>query len=214
MTFSFRCLFELPQTSYLAVDEPELTLASDPRVYISTTDFESPIKSEKRLALRGHGYATEHEAVDAGTKWSNWTQVGLARVGLAADFGTRTKPGGTYFNNALRALENDIGAPVRNDFLGLHTYSDDARPVFAWPLEVSGSKGFHDTWVHLLVTAASSYRGAQVRPETQRALCLRVRHLSVLLRPTRTRGPACNARDRHRDVDRTCCAGREDEEGR
>ena len=51
-------------------------------------------------------------------------------------------------------MEDEIGAPVRNDYLGLHAYSDDARPVFAPVPTVSGSKGFHDTWVHLLVNSA------------------------------------------------------------
>lgn len=168
MTYSFRYLFRLPARSYIGADEAELTLfPGPPRVYISTTDLDSPIKSERQLAVRGHGYESEEDAQAAGQKWSHWVQAGLARVGLAGDFGARTRPSDAYFNVALSAMEEEAGAPVRNDYLGLHTYSDDAKPVFAPAPDITMSKGYHTTWVQLLVDAA---RTCDIEFDYRRAL--------------------------------------------
>jgi hypothetical protein len=113
-----------------------------------------PISKTRMLELRGQGYKTEELARSAADEWSNWLQVGLARIGVAGDFGIRTRPDGMFFNVALDAIKKEAGKPVRNDYLGLHIFEEAAEPDFVWPLQVTMTRGVHARWIKLAVNAA------------------------------------------------------------
>ena len=91
---------------------------------------DQPIKDAEQLALFGHGYASSHEAIEAGQKYQLALMLALARVRVGADFGQRAAKG-VYTEHGLKWLEQQIGHRVLNGAHGLMVFATDPKPRFA-----------------------------------------------------------------------------------
>lgn len=89
-----------------------------------------PIKDAEQLALTGHGYASSHDALEAGRKYQSALMVALARVRVGADFGQRAAKG-VYTEHGLKWLEQQVGHRVLNSVHGLMIFATDPKPRFA-----------------------------------------------------------------------------------
>jgi hypothetical protein len=136
MTWCFRIRAEIRETSKLECTSPEWIIEDrgpgQQVKLISRTDGPSsdpgPLSEARSVNLRGSGYSSEGEALEAGEAWRARLMRAFAGVRVGADFGDRAPKGA--FTEAGLAAFSASGQRVLNDVHGLMVFECEPTPVF------------------------------------------------------------------------------------
>ena len=88
-----------------------------------------PIKEAHKLVLRGDGYASEEEALNAGLHCQDALSLTFARLRIGADFGGRVPKSG-FYRSGLEWLRQKTGVQHLNDVHGLMTFENEPPKLF------------------------------------------------------------------------------------
>ena len=119
-------------TSRLACTGAEWIIdGDDPRedVRLGALDGER-LADATRVALRGSGYGTEDEALEAGLRWRALLMRAFVDTGVAADFGDRSPAGLRLSSHARAAAATASGRQILEDIHGLIVFECEPPAVF------------------------------------------------------------------------------------
>lgn len=123
-TFTFRIRFHLVGDSYINAESDELTIMEAEngfRLRLKSGEIGQPIKSRSRAALIGGPYSTEEEARCAAKSAKHALLLWAVNQRMGIDLGDGV-PRSVVTDYGRQVLEDQIGAPVRNDIHGVDIY--------------------------------------------------------------------------------------------
>lgn len=126
-----RIRFRLGERVRIETTEPELALDLEEgrRIVLRPSPSGASIREAEQLALFVQPYATEAEALDAGTRWRAMVEKAFARLNIGADFGDRAATGAAT-QHGLSAFAAQVGSRVLNDVHGVMVFECDPWPRF------------------------------------------------------------------------------------
>lgn len=131
--YSFRIRFTRSPRDTVNVDECSCQINSpklpSPLV-LTARDAEESIRNARTWTVRGSGWRTSKEAIEAGERCRDALMLALAELRIGADFGERTAKG-VFTKAGLGMLEEGTGKRVLNDAHGLMTFETEPAPLFA-----------------------------------------------------------------------------------
>lgn len=141
MSYTFRIRFIPAPNNAIHSEETEIAIPApnQPGVLAIRNPKRQPLKDAERLVLVGTGYASEQQAIEAGTILQMALKVSLAKVRIGVDFGEEA-PKGRYTEAGLSMLSAEHEKTVLNDVHGLMVFRTDLNPKFA-AIEAVGVRG-------------------------------------------------------------------------
>ncbi len=130
-TYCVRIRFRLGERVRIETAEPELALDLEEgrRIVLQPSPAGASIREAEQLALFVQPYATEAEALEAGTRWRGILEKAFARLNIGADFGDRAATGSAT-QYGLSAFAAQVGSRVLNDVHGVMVFECDPWPRF------------------------------------------------------------------------------------
>lgn len=166
LNWCFRILFRLPPRLRLDIDGNEWPLVAaddDHPILLRSVHDDERIKDADWLVVVGKFFDTEPDALRASRMWHAVLEFAFARVGIAADFGTRA-PKGQFTDAGLQLLQQQTGRKVLNEVHGIHMHECEPPPLFArTSINFVVGKGSDKLHEAISVAAASSPQPDPVR---------------------------------------------------
>jgi hypothetical protein len=136
VTWCFRVRADIRETRKLGCTSPEWVIEDrglGRQVKLGSRtpgslDDPCPLSEATSVALRGSGYSSEREAMDAGQLWRARLMKTFAAIQLGADFGDRA-PQGSFTVEGLEAF-GPSGRRKLNDVHGLMVFECEPAPIF------------------------------------------------------------------------------------
>jgi hypothetical protein len=132
MSYSFRIRFNITDDVFIEINTPKVTVGTYMGCSITLYSHEEsiPIKEARKLVLRGDGYASKEEALNAGLHCKDALSLTFARLRIGADFGDRAPKSG-FYRSGLEWLREKTGSQFLNDVHGLMTFENEPPKLFA-----------------------------------------------------------------------------------
>lgn len=131
--FTFRLRFHLHDTDRINCDQEELEILADPegsQLCLRSGARGTPIKQSPRVAIFGHSYPSQEDAFQAALHAKTALLMWAVRQRLGIDLGGR-QPTSVITEYGMRAIESQIGRPIRNDVHGIDVYQAQGLQCFA-----------------------------------------------------------------------------------
>lgn len=138
MTWTFYIRFEMQPNSWLEGSDPSTIVHNDGKgrqvtMYSLTLGLQqkpTPLAEARTAAIKGVGYSTESEALEAGKLWRARLMEAFAALRIGTDFKDRTASQVSFSREAMAAVSQATGRPAVNYRSGVLVYKSDSPPSF------------------------------------------------------------------------------------
>lgn len=139
--YALRLRLRLPPGRHIGADSRQVDLGSvgaGLEIRLMSSESGQDIAATSELSFHVVGFPSQQDAEAAVAKFEGALKRALLAAGIGADFGART-PRGFVTADGLRMIEERLGQPATQEYLGAHVYEVAEKPRY---VAFSGSTRF------------------------------------------------------------------------